>query len=50
MRVSRQVTGIRQDLWARKHRIPVEEEKPANQRGLYHYPEVYGLPKEKSII
>lgn len=48
-KVSWQVTGIRQDAWARAHRIPVEEEKPQAERGFYLHPELYGQPKEKSI-
>lgn len=31
------------------HRIPVEEEKPQAQRGLYLHPELFGAPLEKSI-
>ena len=31
--VSWQVTGIRDDAYARTHRIQVEEEKPAGERG-----------------
>jgi hypothetical protein len=33
MKVSWEVTGIRQDTFANKHRIPVEEVKPAEERG-----------------
>jgi hypothetical protein len=47
--VSWQVTGIRQDPYAEAHRIPVEEMKPATQRGLYIHPELYGLPPERGI-
>jgi hypothetical protein len=32
MKVSWQVTGIRQDAWANANRIPVEQEKPAQER------------------
>jgi len=49
MKVSWQVTGIRQDAWANAHRIPVEEDKPAAQRGYYLHPELFGQPKEKGI-
>ncbi len=48
--VSWQVTGIRQDAWANAHRIPIEETKPENERGFYTHPELYGAPKEKSIM
>jgi hypothetical protein len=49
VRVSWQVTGVRQDPWANAHRIPVEELKTVNERGLYLHPELYGAPPEKSI-
>jgi hypothetical protein len=43
-KVSWQVTGVRQDVWANAHRIKVEEEKPESQRGTYLHPELdYGL-------
>lgn len=48
--VSWQVTGIRQDPYAEKHRIQVEEDKNPEERGKYLHPELYGQPKEKSII
>ena len=47
--ISWQVTGIRQDPWANAHRIPVEEEKNARDRGHYIRPELYGAPEESSI-
>jgi hypothetical protein len=49
MKVSWQVTGIRQDAWANAHRIPVEEEKSEREHGYYIHPELYGAPEEKSI-
>ncbi len=49
MKVSWQVTGIRHDPYADKHRIPVEENKPSVERGHYLHPDVYGQPEEKSI-
>jgi hypothetical protein len=49
IKVSWQVTGIRQDAWANAHRIPVEEEKNARERGYYLHPELYGAPEEKGI-
>jgi hypothetical protein len=45
-KVSWMVTGIRQDAWANAHRIPTEEEKPANQRGTYLHPDLYGATPE----
>jgi trimeric autotransporter adhesin len=49
VKVSWQVTGIRQDAYANAHRIPVEEAKPDKERGLYLHPELFGAPAEKSI-
>jgi hypothetical protein len=39
MRVSWQVTGIRQDPYANKRRIKVEEEKPERERDHYLHPD-----------
>ncbi|MBZ0102555.1 MAG: hypothetical protein K8I65_10385, partial [Thermoanaerobaculia bacterium] len=47
--VSWQVTGIRHDPFAEKNRIPVEQEKPAAERGLYLHPEAWGLPPEEGV-
>lgn len=47
--VSWMVTGVRQDAYAKAHRIAVEDEKPATARGAYLHPEVYGQPKEKRV-
>ena len=47
--VSWQVTGIRQDAFAEKHRIPVEEDKPEGERGTYLYPVEHGQPAEKGV-
>ncbi len=49
VKVSWQVTGIRQDAWANAHRIPVEQAKSDKERGLYLHPELFGAPAEKSI-
>jgi hypothetical protein len=49
VKVSWQVTGIRQDAFANAHRIPVEETKSAKERGSYLYPEVIGQPEEKGV-
>jgi hypothetical protein len=43
--VSWQVTGIRHDPYAEAHRIPVEEEKPPEERGTYLHPLEYGKPE-----
>jgi hypothetical protein len=47
--VSWQVTGIRQDAWANKNRIPVEEVKSEKERGHYLHPESFGKEKERSV-
>jgi len=49
VKVSWQVTGIRQDPWAEANRIVVEEEKPAEEQGTYLHPEAYGLPESKGL-
>jgi hypothetical protein len=49
MEVSWQVTGIRQDPYANAHRIPVEEDKPANERGKYLHPTEWGQPESSGI-
>jgi hypothetical protein len=49
VKVSWQVTGIRQDAWANAHRIPVEQEKPAAEKGLYLHPELFGHAGEDGI-
>ena len=49
VKVSWQVTGIRKDAWANKHRIKVEVEKDEQERGYYLHPEAFNQPNEKSI-
>ncbi len=49
VKVSWQVTGIRKDPYAERHRIQVEQDKPESERGFYLHPEVYGQPEERSI-
>ena len=49
VKVSWQVTGIRQDEWANAHRVPVEELKAPEERGSYLHPELFGQPEEKSV-
>ena len=41
MKVSWQLTGIRQDAYANAHRIQVEESKPTTERGTYLHPELF---------
>ena len=47
--VSWQVTGIRKDPFAERNRIPVEQEKPAAERGLYLHPEAWGRQPEEGL-
>lgn len=49
VKVSWQVTGIRQDPWANKNRILDEELKAENERGYYLHPELYRLREEKGM-
>jgi hypothetical protein len=48
-KVSWQVTGIRQDAYAKAHRIPVETPKDAREQGYYLHPELFGQPEEKQL-
>ena len=47
--VSWQVTGIRQDAWAERNRIPVELDKAGDERGKFLHPEAHGQPADKRI-
>jgi hypothetical protein len=49
MKVSWQVTGIRQDPYAKAHRIIPEVDKNENEVGKYIYPKEYGLPETMRI-
>ena len=49
IKVSWQVTGIRNDPYAKEHRIQVESDKPDHEKGKYLNPELFGLGKEKGI-
>jgi hypothetical protein len=44
VRLSWQVTGVRQDAWANGHRPLVEEAKPEEERGRYLAAEEHGQP------
>jgi len=50
MEVSWQVTGIRQDAYANKNRIPVEEDKPEAERGFYLHPAAFDQPEDKNVL
>jgi hypothetical protein len=49
MKVSWQVSGIRQDAFARAHPLQVEVAKPERERGFYIHPELYGAGEEKDV-
>jgi hypothetical protein len=49
LKVSWQVTGIRKDAYAEAHRIPVEVEKPAREKGLFLHPEAHGKDIQMQI-
>ncbi len=49
VKISWQVTGIRQDAWANAHRTPVELEKLDREKGFYLHPELYGAAPERGI-
>ncbi len=49
VKVCWQVTGVRQDAWAKHHPMKVEERKTGRERGKYRHPEVFGKPEEMSI-
>jgi hypothetical protein len=49
VKVSWQVTGIRQDAYAAAHPIIVEEEKKLAERGRYLHPEEHGMSAELAI-
>jgi hypothetical protein len=49
MKVSWQVTGIRQDPYAAQNPLQAEVDKPAQERGKYLYPQGYGQPATKGV-
>jgi len=50
MEVSWQITGVRQDPYAKANPLVVEEEKPEKERGFYLHPREYGAANEKGIL
>ena len=49
VKVSWQVTGIRQDAWANAHRIQAEVDKAQGDQGHYIHPELFGHEGEPNI-
>ncbi|MFI8234972.1 hypothetical protein ACIGDI_39885 [Streptomyces sp. NPDC085900] len=50
IKVSWQVTGVRQDAWAEAHRICVEADKPEADRNHYLHPTEHGQPESAGIL
>jgi hypothetical protein len=49
MQVCWQVTGVRQDAWAKANPMAVEPKKPATEKGRYLHPTLYGKPASAGI-
>ena len=49
VKVSWQVTGVRQDAWANANRVQVETEKKGREKGKYLHPEAFGLKRQEGI-
>ncbi|RYE20239.1 MAG: collagen-like protein [Sphingobacteriales bacterium] len=49
VKVSWQVTGIRNDPYAQDNRLPVEKAKRADEQGKYIYPQGYGRGRESML-
>jgi len=49
LKVSWQVTGIRQDAYAQAHPIVVDQEKLPEERGTYLHAEEHGQPADRSL-
>jgi trimeric autotransporter adhesin len=49
VKVSWQVTAVRQDAFAKAHPLVVEQAKEAGLRGYYLHPELFGAPAEKGM-
>jgi hypothetical protein len=49
LEVSWQVTGIRNDAYALKNQLTIEEDKKGDERGRYIHPEAYGLSYDLGI-
>lgn len=48
-KISWQLTGVRQDSWAKANPLIVEEAKPENEQGYYQHPQLYGQSEDRSI-
>jgi hypothetical protein len=50
VKVSWQVTGIRQDAWANAHRLPTEVDKTEKEKGHYIHPELFGHAGDPDVL
>lgn len=49
LKVSWQVTGVRQDKFAQANRLQVEKDKLNSEKGRYLHPELYGFGEEQNV-
>ena len=49
LKVSWQVTGVRQDPFAEAHRVQVEVDKPEDEIGTYLHPEEWGVSPDLQV-
>lgn len=49
VKVSWQVTGLRQDNYAKAHALVAEQEKSPVERGLFLHPKLFNEPEEKGL-
>lgn len=49
MEVSWEVTAVRNDPYLRDHAVQAEVDKPAEEQGIYLYPQGYGQPTELGL-
>ena len=49
VKVSWQVTGVRNDAWAQEHRIQVEVDKNSVEKGRYLHPELFGKSADMGL-
>ncbi len=49
VKVSWQVTGVRNDAWAQENRVKVEVDKGSVEKGLYMHPELFGKSADMGL-
>jgi hypothetical protein len=50
MKVSWQLTGVRNDAWAQANPLVVEQEKPEDEKGFFLTPEVFGHDHTRHVL